>query len=70
MTNSVATLLNEAFILKEYEYRDHYYLVGEYKIEEALVRDAASTKSLNKKDKKDKIIFPYRVINGKKMIIR
>lgn len=66
VTNSVATLLNEAFILKEYEYRDHYYLVGEYKIEEALVRDAASTKSLNKKDKKDKIIFPYRVINGKK----
>lgn len=67
--NSVATLLNEAFVLTDYEYRDHYYVVGEHKIEEELVRDAASTKSLNKKnkDKKDKIIFPYRIIKGKKI---
>lgn len=64
--NSVATLLNEAFVLKEYEYRDHYYVVGNHKIEEALVKDAASTKSLNKKNKKDKIIFPYRIVNGKR----
>lgn len=66
--NSVATLLNEAFVLTDYEYNDHYYVVGEHKIEEELVRDAVSTKSLNKKNKgkKDKIIFPYCIINGKK----
>lgn len=67
MKNSVATLLNEAFILSKYKYKDHYYIVGDYKIEETLVRDAASTKSLNKKNTKDKIIFPYQIINGEKI---
>lgn len=65
--NSVATLLNEAFILKDYEYDNHCYIVGDHKIEDALVKDAASTKSLNKKKSCDKIIFPYRIIDGKKV---
>lgn len=69
--NSVATLLNKAFVLTEYEYKDHFYVVGEYKIEEELVRDAASTKSLNKvgktNKKTDKIIFPYKVVDGKRV---
>lgn len=64
VTNSVATLLNEAFVLKKYEHTDQYYIVGEHKIEAALVKDAASTKSLNKKNQKDKIIFPYRINDG------
>lgn len=49
VTNSVATLLNEAFVLKEYDYQEPYYIVGKYRIEKELVKDAASTKSLNKK---------------------
>lgn len=64
--NSVATLCNKAFVLKEYEKKKDYYIVGNYKIEASLVRDAASIKSLNKKKKRDKIIFPYKIINGQR----
>ena len=59
--NSVATLYNKAFVLTEYEYADSFYIVGDYKVEAELVKDAASTKSLNKKNRKDKIIFPYQI---------
>lgn len=65
--NSVATLYNKAFVLTDYEYVDQDYIVGNYKIEGRLVKDAASTKSLNKKEKKDKIIFPYQIVNGEKI---
>ncbi len=65
--NSVATLLNEAFILREYKIIDQYYVIGEYKIEKELVKNAVSTKSIIKKGKcKDKIIFPYKIVNGEK----
>lgn len=65
--NSVATLLNKAFIFNEYELEDQYFLVKGYKIEKDLVKDAASTKSFIKKGKcKDKIIFPYKIVNGVK----
>ena len=63
--NSVATLLNEAFIFKEYERRDGYYIIDEYKIEEELVKDAASIKSLSRGENSYKIIFPYRIEDGK-----
>ena len=46
--NSVATLCNKAFVLKKYEERDHYYIVENHRIEDTLVKDAVSTKSLNK----------------------
>lgn len=64
--NSVATLLNEAFIFKEYERRDDYYIIDEYKIEEELVKDAASIKSLSRGENSYKIIFPYRIEDGKR----
>lgn len=64
--NSVATLLNEAFIFKEYERRDGYYIIDEYKIEEELVKDAASIKSLSRGENSYKIIFPYRIEDGKR----
>ena len=64
--NSVATLLNEAFIFKEYERRDDYYIIDEYKIEEDLVKDAASIKSLSRGENSYKIIFPYRIEDGKR----
>lgn len=64
--NSVATLLNEAFIFKEYERRDDYYIIDGYKIEEELVKDAASIKSLSRGENSYKIIFPYRIEDGKR----
>ena len=64
--NSVATLLNEAFIFKEYERRDGYYIIDEYKIEEELVKVAASIKSLSRGENSYKIIFPYRIEDGKR----
>ena len=64
--NSVATLCNKAFVLKKYEERDHYYIVENHRIEDTLVKDAVSTKSLNKRGRRDKIIFPYQIINGQK----
>ena len=65
--NSVATLCNKAFVLKKYEERDHYYIVENHRIEDTLVKDAVSTKSLNKRGRRDKIIFPYQIINGQKL---
>lgn len=66
--NSVATLCNKAYVLKEYIEEEDYYRVGSYRIESQLVKNAASTKSLNKRRKRnavDKIIFPYQYKGGK-----
>lgn len=66
--NSVATLCNKAFVLKEYIGGEDYYKVGSYRIESQLVKNAVSTKSFNKRRKSnaiDKIIFPYQYIEGK-----
>ena len=65
--NSVATLYNKAFILKKYRKEGDYYIVDGYRIEKELVRDAVSTKSLNKKGEGEKIIFPYQIVNGEKV---
>lgn len=67
VTNSVATLYNKAFLLKDYQIKDEFYSSGGFLIEQELIRDAASTKSYNKKKCRDKIIFPYRVVDGKKI---
>lgn len=63
----MATLYNKAFVLTDYKYIDRDYIVGNYKIEGELVKDAVSTKSLNKKHQRDKIIFPYQIINDQKI---
>lgn len=67
--NSVATLLNEAFLLEKYEENQHYILANGCKIEKEIIYPAISTKSINsnKKNKKNKllIIFPYNYKNGK-----
>ncbi|SFP99058.1 N-6 DNA Methylase [Desemzia incerta] len=54
----VATLLNEAFILRDFEESGDYYKVNQKKIEKCLVRDAASPKNMYLQ-RKEKIIFPY-----------
>lgn len=61
--NSVATLLNEAFLLENYEESEHYILSKGCKIEKEIVYPAISTKSINR-NKKLLIIFPYRYKNG------
>lgn len=67
--NSVATLLNEAFLIEDYEESEHYILLDGYKIEKEITYPAISTKSINKSKKNDKkellIIFPYSYKNGK-----
>lgn len=61
---TVATLLNEVFILKDYNYKDNYIFVDGYKIEKDLIREACSPRGLNS-NRKELIIFPYQYINDK-----
>lgn len=64
VSHAVATLLNEAYVLRDGEYTESgdYYICGEYSIEKSVVRqaDTPRTKSYNKNEK---IIFPYRYEN-------
>lgn len=62
--NSVATLLNEAFLLEDYEESEYHILSKGYKIEKEITYPAISSKSVNKK-KKVLIIFPYDYKNGR-----
>lgn len=66
--NSVATLLNEAFLLEDYETDGHYILSKGCKIEKEITYPAISAKSINKSKKSGKnklrIIFPYSYKNG------
>ena len=67
--NSVATLLNEAFLLEDYEESDNHILLDGHTIEKEIIYPAISTKSINKSKKGDRkellIIFPYSYKNGK-----
>lgn len=67
--NSVATLLNEAFLLENYEESECYILLNGYTIEKEITYHAISTKSINKSKRNDEkkllIIFPYCYKNGK-----
>lgn len=55
---SIATLFNKAYIIKEFVEDEHYLLVGENKLEKAVIRNAVSPRSLNY-DRKELILFPY-----------
>lgn len=57
--NSVATLLNEAFLISPEDESEEYFIQGQYKIEKSICLPAISTKS-GKKDEKQYIIFPYK----------
>ncbi|MBQ8190091.1 MAG: SAM-dependent methyltransferase [Lachnospiraceae bacterium] len=67
--NSVATLLNEAFLLEDYEESEHYILSKGCKIEKEVTYPAISMKSINKSKKNENkkllIIFPYSYKNGR-----
>ncbi len=59
VANSVATLLNDAFLITEYTVRDaDYILVNDTPIERAVLRPAISIKTLNS-NPQPLIIFPY-----------
>ena len=68
VSNSVATLYNDAFLFEASDEDELFYYLQDGKIEKEIVFDAASTKSENKyqrTQKRDKIIFPYKIVNDK-----
>ena len=56
---SMATLLNEAFVIKEYDEREDGYFSNSIFIERGILRPAASPRALSR-GVKELIIFPYR----------
>lgn len=62
--NSIATLLNEAYLLEDYDEDEYYILAKGYRIEKEITYPAISTKSINK-NKKTLLIFPYKYYKGK-----
>lgn len=62
----VATLLNEAYVLKKenYQYVNGFYLCNGKRIEKEAVRDTATPRT-KRYSKEEKIIFPYNYKNGK-----
>lgn len=65
VSHVVATLLNEAYVIKEENYveTEQGFFCNGHNIERAMVRDTASPRSL-RYEKNEKIIFPYLYDNG------
>lgn len=62
--NSVATLLNDAFLIRPTKEDEHFFFVDEQKVEKDICLKAISTKSAKKKTEKQQyIIFPYKKEN-------
>lgn len=59
VSSSVATLLNEAFILKNGDIKDGFYEFANHKVETTLIRKAASPKNKKYNKSTEYIIFPY-----------
>lgn len=68
VSNSVATLYNAAFVFEANEEDEMFYYLDGKKVEKGIVYDAVSPKSEKKyhsSQKRDKIIFPYKRIDGR-----
>lgn len=63
ISNSIATLSNESFVIKKWEDHKNYIKVGDYMIEKELVKCAVSPSSMSKGEIY-RIIFPYYYINN------
>lgn len=65
VANSVATLLNEAYVIKQYKLDEDPNLikVGDLKVEKSSTRFAGSPRALAKR-RKELIIFPYKYKDG------
>ena len=61
---SVATLLNEAFVIKKFEEKEKFFLVDNVLIEKGIVKPAASPRALSR-NIRELIIFPYEYYNGR-----
>lgn len=61
--NSVATLFNNAYVLKEFVEENNYVIYGDYKIERDIIKIGASSKAL-KQNRTELIIFPYYYEKG------
>ena len=61
VSHVVATLLNEAYVIKEEEYEEtaQGFICNGHNIERVLIRDTATPRSL-RYNRNEKIIFPYR----------
>ncbi len=59
VSHAVATLLNDAFVLKDGVIQGGYYVMGNDRIEMEIVRQAASPKNKRNKKYTEHIIFPY-----------
>lgn len=65
VSHVVATLLNEAYVIKEEDYKEtaQGFFCNGHNIERDMVRDTATPRSLRYK-RNEKIIFPYTYENG------
>lgn len=59
VSSSIATLLNEAFVIRNCEIDDEYCYTDKGKIERALIKKAVSPKNKKYKKHTEYIIFPY-----------
>lgn len=55
---SIATLLNKAYILKDFSHEEDFIKINDFRIERDLIREGVSPRSLNY-GKKELILFPY-----------
>lgn len=66
-SNTIATLYNKAYVISEYTETEEYIRTKDgYEIEKDIIRDTISPKNF-KKNKKEKIIFPYYYENEELM---
>lgn len=59
VSSAIATLLNEAFIIKNGALKNDYYELGNNRIEVSLIKRAASPKNKKYNKTEEYIIFPY-----------
>lgn len=62
VSHVVATLLNEAYVVKKWSETDDYIKVDDYCIEKEVIRETA-TPRIKKNNKKELIVFPYSYID-------
>ena len=59
VSSSIATLCNDAFLLRGGVLKEGFYLIGDEKIEEGVIRRTTSPKSKRNKVDNEYIIYPY-----------
>lgn len=64
VSHVVATLLNEAYVIKEWTENEDYIIVGDCFIEKGVIRETATPRT-KKNKKKELILFPYNYVDKK-----